>query len=45
MGFQALGMNFKEVAILDGVGPQVAIKLEESVLRVFWHDGFIRNCR
>lgn len=45
MGFQALGMNFEEVPILDGIGPQVAVKLEESVLRVLWQDGLIRNCR
>lgn len=43
--FQALGMDFKKVAIFDGVGPQVAVKLEKGVLRVLWQDGLVRHCR
>lgn len=44
VGFQALGMDFKEMAILDGVGPQVTVELEESVLRMLWQDSLVRNC-
>jgi hypothetical protein len=44
LGFQALGMDFQPVSILDGVGPQVAVKLEECILCVLRHDGLIWNC-
>ena len=41
---EAPRVNLKPVAVLSGVGSEVAVQLEEGILRVLWHHRLIRDC-
>ena len=41
---QAPGVDLKPVPVLDGVGSQIAVQLEQGVLRVLWHHRLIWYC-